>query len=288
MVLACLLAVYIIWGTTYFAIKVVVQGGLPTFFFVGSRFIASGGALLLWQIARRGPLPTPRQWLNSALVGILLLGVGNGGVTIAEQWVSSGATVALLSIIPLITAGLSGLFGERTRALEWVAMLLGSGGIAVMLLGKDLQASHLGTAVLLISALSWSFGTVVSRRLDIPTGAAGFGAEMFCTGLLATLISLARGEPWTLPAEPQVWAGWGYLVVFGSIVGFSAFRYLVERVSATLAVSYAYVNPPVALLVGWWLGNERFSLPLLAGLPIVLGAVGLQAWVHTHALRATG
>lgn len=282
LIIAALLSVYVIWGTTYFAIKVVVLGGMPSFFFMGVRFGTAGALMLLWQLARRAPMPSMRQWVNAALIGGLLLVIGNGGVTLAEHWVSSGAAVALLSIVPLLTAGVSGLLGEWPRRLEWAAMLLGTSGIALILLGHDLTASPLGTALLLAAGLSWAVGTVISRRLDMPGGATGFGAEMLCAGVASLLISLAAHEPWQVPASGPVWLGLGYLVFFGSIVGFSAYRFLVERVAATLAMTYAYVNPPVALFTGWWLGHERFSRPLLAGLPIVLAAVALQTWAHTR------
>ncbi len=167
--------------------------------------MVAGALVLGWQALRRQRFPTGPQWPRAALVGSLLLVVGNGGVAVAEHWLSSGATVALISAIPLATALWSGVFRIWPRRLEWVAISLGACGTAVMLLGRDLQASAVGTCVLLLSIAGWSLGTVV---------------------------------------------------VFGSVIGFSAYRFLVERVSPTLATSYAYVNPPVALFVGWWLGNE--------------------------------
>jgi len=128
-------------------------------------------------------------------------------------------------------------------------------------------------------------GTVLSRRLDLPHGPTGFGAEMLSAGIIALMLSAALGEHWAAPTEPKVWWAWGYLVVFGSLIAFSAYRYVVERVSPTLAATYAYVNPPVALFVGWWLGNESFSANVLVGLPIVLGAVALHAWIQTASFR---
>jgi drug/metabolite transporter (DMT)-like permease len=279
---ACLLAVYILWGTTYYAIKVAITG-FPTFFFVGTRFVAAGGLILLWQLLRGAPMPTWPQWRGAALIGCLLLLAGNGTVAMGEQWVSSGAAVALVSSVPLTTAAWSCLFGERPAKLEWLAMGVGTLGIAVMLLGHDLRASPLGVAVVLGGSVCWSLGTVLARRLDVPAGATGFGAEMLCAGMAGFIVSALAHEPWTFSSAPRPWVAWGYLVVFGSLIGFSAFRFLVERVSSTLATSYAYVNPPVALFIGWWLGNERFSAALLLGLPVVLGAVGLQTWAHTRA-----
>jgi drug/metabolite transporter (DMT)-like permease len=279
---ACLLAVYVIWGTTYFAIKVGIEG-TPPFFLVGTRFVVAGGLLLGWQVLRRRPMPTARQWRGAALVGFLLLVVGNGGVAVAEHWVSSGATVALISIMPLATALWSGAFGEWPRRMEWAAIALGGLGAAVMLMGRDLQGSVVGTLVILLGVSCWALGTVLARRVDIPHGPTGFGAEMLTAGLLALVVSAVLGEHWALPTSPRIWWAWVYLVLFGSVIGFSAYRFVVERVSPTLASTYAYVNPPVALFVGWWLGNESFSANTLVGLPIVLSAVALLAWVQAHA-----
>lgn len=283
-IVACLLALYVLWGTTYYAIKVAITG-FPTFFFVGTRFVVAGGLLLLWQWLRGAPMPTGPQWRGAALIGCLLLLAGNGTVAMGERWVSSGAAVALVSSVPLTTAAWSYLFGERPARLEWLAMAVGAAGVAVMLLGHDLQASRVGVAVLLGGSICWSLGTVLARRIDVPPGATGFGAEMLCAGIAGFLVSACAREPWVFANAVRPWAAWGYLVVFGSLVGFSAFRFLVERVSATLATTYAYVNPPVALLVGSWLGHEQFSTQLLLGLPVVLGAVALQTWAHTRTVR---
>jgi drug/metabolite transporter (DMT)-like permease len=278
---ACLLAVYVVWGTTYFAIKVAIEGIAP-FFLVGTRFLAAGVMLLGWQALRGAPAPTARQWGGAALVGFLLLVVGNGAVSVAEHSVSSGATVALISIMPLATALWCGAFGDWPRRAEWIAIALGGAGAAVMLLGRDLQGNIIGTVLILFGTISWSLGTVLSRRLDIPHGPTGFGAEMLTAGLMGLVISAALGEHWALPHVARVWWAWGYLVVFGSLIAFSAYRFVVERVSASLAATYAYVNPPVALAVGWGLGNESFSVNVVAGLPVVLGAVALHAWLQTR------
>jgi drug/metabolite transporter (DMT)-like permease len=277
----CLGTVYLVWGTTYFAIKVGIQG-VPTFFLVGTRFSVAGALLIAWQALRGRPMPTAAEWRNAALLGLLFLVMGNGSVAVAEHRISSGATVALGSVIPLATALWSGVFGQWPRRMEWAAIALGGVGAAVMLLGRDLQASLTGALVVLFGVTSWSFGTVLSRRISVPQGATGFGAEMVCAGAMALALSAALGEHWSLPHAARLWWAWSYLVVFGSLIGFSAFRYVVERVSPTLASTYAYVNPPVALLVGWRLGGESFSSSLLIGLQIVLAGVGLHAWAHAR------
>jgi drug/metabolite transporter (DMT)-like permease len=290
MIGACLLAVYVIWGTTYFAIKVDVARVAP-FFLVGTRFVVAGGALIIAQLLRAKRMPTFNQWRNAALLGFLLLVAGNGGVAVAERSVSSGATVALISVMPLATALWSGALGQWPQRWEWLAIGVGAIGAAVMLMGRDLHGSLSGTTIILLATTCWSLGTVLSRRLDLPHGPTGFGAEMLSAGVIALILSAALGERWAVPTEPKFWWAWGYLVVFGSLIAFSAYRYVVERVSSTLAATYAYVNPPVALFVGWWLGNESFSSNVLVGLPIVLGAVALHAWIQTASMqrrRATG
>jgi drug/metabolite transporter (DMT)-like permease len=156
-----------------------------------------------------------------------------------------------------------------------------------MVMGEDLRARPLGTALILIGIASWSLGTVLSQRVETPPGTMGFAAEMLAGGAMALVLSVAFRETWTFTPAARVWWAWSYLVVFGSLIGFSAYRYLVDRVSATLATSYAYVNPLVGLLVGWGLGHERFSANVLIGLPIVLGSVGSLAWVQFRSRRPT-
>jgi drug/metabolite transporter (DMT)-like permease len=278
---ACLVTVYIVWGTTYFAIKVAIEEIAP-FFMVGTRFTLAGVVLLALQALRGRPMPTLKQWAGAALVGVLLLVLGNGMVAVAEHTVSSGATVALISLMPLATVLWSGAFGNWPRRAEWFAIALGGVGAAIMLLGRDLQSSLSGTLLILFAEIAWSLGTVLSRRLDIPHGPTGFGAEMLAAGLIGLIVSAGIGEHWVVPHTAHVWWAWGYLVVFGSLIAFSAYRFVVERVSPTLASTYAYVNPPVGLIVGSWLGNEKFSLNVLLGLPVVLAAVALHAWIQTR------
>lgn len=274
---ASLVAVYIIWGTTYFALKIGALAVGP-YFFVGTRFIVAGALLFAWLRLRGHRLPTPRQWRGSGILGFLLLVTGLGSVTVAEKSVSSGAAAALISVLPLATALWSGILQKWASRREWLAIGVGAVGALVMVSGQDLRASPTGTVLVLSGTVSWSLGTVLSSRIESPPGAMGFASEMLAGGVIALAVSVLLGESWSLPQSSEVWWAWVYLVVFGSLIAFSAYRFLVDRVSPTLAATYAYVNPPVALLVGWWLGDETFSLNVLIGLPIVLVAVGWLAW----------
>lgn len=285
LIVACLASVYIIWGTTYFALKVGVREAAP-YYLVGTRFLVAGGLLFAFLSWRGAPMPTLKQWGNSAILGLLLLVIGLASVTTAEQWVSSGAAVALIATMPLMMAIWSGLFGRWPRGVEWATILLGLAGTLVMIFGQDFRVSPLGTGLILMACASWSFGSVLGNHIDVPRGAMGFAAEMLAGGALCMIVSLVKGEPWTLSHSPEVWWSWIYLVTAGSLIAFSAYRYLVEVVSPTLAATYAYVNPPVALFVGWWLGDETFSHNVFIGLPIVLASVGLLAFVQFRARSA--
>ncbi len=205
-----------------------------------------------------------------------------GGVATAEQWISSGATTVLIGALPLCAALWSGVFGRRPGTLEWLAVLLGSIGVVLLTGGAEFRSSPLGTAAILFAITCWSFGSQWSRRLDIPSGATGFAAEMLLGGTVLLLASALKGEAWTLPADWRPLLAWAYLVVFGSLIAFSAYMYLVAHVSPALATSYAYVNPPVALLVGAWLGGETIAPETWAALPMILGAVALLAWAASR------
>ncbi|MBX3685465.1 MAG: drug/metabolite exporter YedA [Rhodocyclaceae bacterium] len=276
-VLACLLAVYLVWGTTYFAISVALEGFAPLFQ-MAIRFLVAGALLMTFQRLRGAPLPTARQWRDCGAIGALLLGCGMGGVATAEQWISSGATTVLIGALPLCAALWSGVFGRRPGALEWLAVLLGSIGVVLLTGGAEFRASPLGTAAILFAITCWSFGSQWSRRLDIPAGASGFAAEMLLGGTLLLIVSALKGESWAIAADWRPLLAWAYLVMFGSLIAFSAYMYLVAHVSPALATSYAYVNPPVALLVGAWLGGETIAPETWTALPLILGAVALLAW----------
>jgi len=273
----CLAAVYIIWGTTYLAIKIAIHETGP-FFLLGTRLIVAGGGMMLVLRAAGTSLPTWKQWKSAAILGFLMLVIGIGGVSVAEKWVSSGAAVALISIQPLGTALWAVAFGRAPRRMEWLAIFIGVAGTLVMVMGQDFQASPLGTGLILFGVASWTLAANLAGRLELPPGAMGFAAEMLFAGVVGLLVSAALGESWALPHSPHVWAAWAYLVTFGSLIAFSAYRFLVDHVSPTLAATYAYVNPPVALFVGWWIGSEHFSANTFIGLPIVLLAVALHAW----------
>jgi drug/metabolite transporter (DMT)-like permease len=269
-----LVTLYFIWGSTYLGIRIALRG-YPPLFFPGLRFAAAGAALLGIMRLRGAPLPTPRQWFNATLIGFLLLGVGNGGVVLAERSVGSGLAATAVATVPL-WAALFGLFwGHRPTLLQWLGLGVGFAGIVFLNLRSDLSAET-GAALLLAAApLSWAFGSVLSRRLDMPAGLMNPAAQMLTAGVLFLVGSAAAGERWQFHTAPAPMAALVYLTVFGSMVAYSAYIYLVHNASPALATSYAYVNPVVAVVLGVLLGGESFASDSLTAIGLVLAGVAL-------------
>jgi drug/metabolite transporter (DMT)-like permease len=273
-VVLALLAVYVIWGSTYFAIKVTLESFTP-FLMAGMRFVLAGGLLFGFMKLRGAPTPSLKQWGASVLVGSLLLAGGNGFITFAEQWVASGIAALAVATMPLFAALLAGLWGHWPRKMEWVGLLLGFAGVALLNLEGDMQANPIGALMLLLGAGSWALGSVWSRYLPLPGGMMASAAEMLGGGAGLLVLGLGSGERMTeLPAVGPTIAFF-YLVVFGSIVAFSAYSYLLQKVRPTLSTSYAYVNPAVAVGLGVWLGGEFITWAGLIAMPVILVGVAI-------------
>ena len=231
-----------------------------------------------WLRYRGVPAPSWPQWRSAGLLGVLLLACGNGGVTLAEhRGVASGVAALAIATVPLFTL-LFGLFwGQRNTRLEWAGIFLGLLGIVLLNAGSNLQASPLGALLVLFSAATWAFGSVWSRYLQLPSGAMTSAAEMLVGGSVLLLASLLSGERLhTWPAAAG-WAALGYLVVFGSIIAFSAYLHLLKTVRPAAATSYAYVNPPLAVLLGIVFAGEQVGQEELLAMTLILGAVLLIA-----------
>ncbi len=278
-VITALLATYIIWGTTYLAIRFVVAD-VPPFLMAGTRFLIAGAVMFAFLVARGHRLPDLGQWRSAAIVALFMLGGGMGLVAVAENLgVSSSLAAALIATVPLWSAVFARWFGRRISRRDWVGILIGFGGVALLNLEGDLRANPLAAGLLFISPMFWSLGSQLSNRLDMPEGEMGTAAEMLTGGLVLTLASLVSGERFPdLAAIPSsAWLAWLYLISFGSLLGFSAYMYLLRNVRPALATSYAYVNPLVALAAGAWLASEQVSWVGLLGIGVVLGAVAFIA-----------
>ena len=269
-----LLAVYIIWGSTYLAIRYTLTS-FPPFLMAGMRFTLAGTLLLLLARWRRGAWPSRRQWRNAALIGGLLLVTGNGVVVFAEQWVTSTMTALLLATVPIWTALMAGIGGRWPRRLEWLGLILGFAGIVLLNLEGNLRANPLGAAAMIFAALSWSLGSALSRRLDLPAGLMGSGAEMFCAGLMLLLVALGLGEHMSALPTPTALAAFVYLIIFGALVAFSAYGFLLSYARPALAASFAYVNPVIAVALGVGLAGDTIGAAGIVAMGIILLAVVL-------------
>ncbi len=272
-------AVYLAWGSTYLAIRVAVAS-LPTPILAGVRFtIAGAGMLVALRLGGRAVLPSARELRALTIVGALLLVGGNGLVVWAERTVPSGLAALVIATVPLWMAGLAALppTRERLPPRAVVGLALGFAGV-VVLVGPDFAGGGplLGEAALVVASLSWSCGSLYARRATAaidPLVATGW--EMLIGGGLFLLIAVAAGSVADLRPTATGVAALLYLVVFGSWIGFTAYVWLLAHVPAAKAATYAYVNPVIAVLLGWWILDERLSLAVAFGSAIIVAAVVL-------------
>jgi drug/metabolite transporter (DMT)-like permease len=278
---AALLAVYVLWGSTYLAIRFALEG-VPPFLLAGVRFVVAGGVLLAVVWLRGAPAPTARQWRNSALIGGLLLLGGNGGVVVAEQWVASGLAALGVATVALWSALFAGVWGQWPRRLEWLGLAVGFAGVVLLNFDGNLRGSPAGAVALLVATVSWAFGSMWSRHLDLPAGLSAPAAQMLAGGGLLLLAAALTGEvvPRAIPPRPLL--ALAYLVVFGSWIGFSAYLYLLRRVRPAVATSYAYVNPVVAMILGVGLAGERITPTEWLAMPVILSGVVLVMVAHSR------
>ncbi|MDJ0954269.1 MAG: drug/metabolite exporter YedA [Acidimicrobiia bacterium] len=275
LVLAALGAVYVIWGSTYLALRFGLEG-FPPFILNGIRFVVAGAIMYPVLRARGLPRPTRRQWGNAALVGVLLLVGGVGLVTVAEdQGVGSGVAATAVAVMPLWAALFSGIFGLWPANREWLGLGLGFLGVVLLAQEGDLQASPLGLVLVLVAPMLWALGSVWGSRLDLPSPLMTAAAQLLVGGGVLMVAGLLRGERIDAVPPAEAWLALAYLTVMGSIVAFAAYVYLLEAVRPALATSYAYVNPVVAVALGVTLGAETVTGAAWLALPIILAGVAL-------------
>jgi drug/metabolite transporter (DMT)-like permease len=259
LVIACLAATWLVWGSTYLVIRFALVGFAP-FFLMATRFIVAGAMLFAWQWARGTVWPTAREWRNALLVGTLMLGGGMGGTAYAELTIASGLVVSVIAVIPILLVVINLAFGVYPRRSELVAVCVGLVGVVMLTRGAGIKGSPAGLIAVVLGTSGWALGSVLSQRtLTLAAGATGFASELLCGGLALLAMSAIRGESWQLSTNLGAWVAWSYLVTFGSLIAFNAYMVLLARTSASLAASYSLVNPVVALLLGVTWGRESVS-----------------------------
>lgn len=272
--LASFFVLYVVWGSTYLAMRVAIES-YPPFLMAGVRYLLAGSSLWAFAKFRGEPWPTLSQARASAIVGLLLMVGGNGLVSYTEQWVSSSIAAVTVASTPLLASLFGGLFGRWPHPREWLGLAIGLVGVVVLNLHGDLRAYPLGAALLVLASASWALGSIWSRHLDMAKGHTATALEMLIGGSVLMGISLARGD--RFPASPSVRSSAAilYLIVFGSLIAFSAYHYLLKNVRPQLATSYAYVNPIIAVLLGVGLAGESFGANAWLGMAIILSGVVL-------------
>lgn len=271
---AALAAVYLVWGSTYLAIAIGLQGYPP--FALGAIRMLAAGALFYAVLRWRGvPAPSRVQWRNLAVMGVFMVLLANGLVNLAQTEVSSGLAAIAVASMPLFVAVFSTWRGRTLGRLEWTGIVLGLGGVALLNLGSELRASLLGMICLVLAPLSWAWGSVWSRDQDLPTPFMNAAGQMLCGGVWMLLASLVIGERFAGPPPLASTLAVVYLTLMGSIVGFTAYVWLLHHVRPALATSYAYVNPAIAVLLGTVVLQERFDADTWIAMAVILASVVL-------------
>ena len=287
-VATALLAVYLIWGSTYLGIRFALEGGWPPLLMAGTRFLVAGAAFYAFLRWRGVAAPTRAQWPTLGAMAVLLLGMGNGLVCIAEQTVDSGLAAVAVASAPLWMALFSALRGHRPTRLEWLGLAIGFAGVVWLNAGSSLSASRVGLVALLVAPVAWAFGSIWSRGRDLPSPFMTAASQMLVGGAAMLVAGWLLGERFDAPLTLKGTLSVAYLASFGSIVAYSAYMWLLHNVRPALAGSYAYVNPAVAVLLGAWLAHEQFSGHELVAMGVILSGVVAITLARARASRAVG
>jgi drug/metabolite transporter (DMT)-like permease len=284
-------AVYIVWGSTYLAIRYAVET-IPPFIMGGARYLVSGALLWAWIRSRGATRPTRRQWRDASIAGVLMLCAGNGAVAWAEERVPSGLAALIVAVVPLWMVLLDWMRprGTRPSALTMLGVVVGLAGLMVLIGPVDMHdAEHAdltASIVLILGSLAWAAGSVYSRYGDQPeSNALSTGMQMLAGGGVLVLTGIATGElsGFSLGQVSNAsWIGLAYLITFGSLIGYTAYVYLLNAVSPAKASTYAYINPVVAVILGWLIAHEPINRSMILGAAIILGAVAMISLSQTR------
>ena len=293
-------AIYELWGSTYLGIRLAIET-LPPFLMAAMRFTAAGAILFVWAVFNGQSLrPTLSQWPRAFIIGALLLLCGNGGVTWAEKYIASGFAALLIATEPLWVVMLNwGLTHRRPNWKVMLGVLIGLAGVSLLVsdgLGQGIygpqgsRLSLIAVAVVMLASFAWAAGSVYSSRRPIrATTSMASGMQMLAGGSLLLLLALVAGDFKRLNLDNASWVSIGafaYLTLFGSLVSFTAYSWLLNNVTTARAATYAYVNPVVAVLLGWLIVNEPLTSKMMLAAAIIVGSVVLiTTFGHDHAAK---
>lgn len=275
--------VYILWGSTYLGMKIATEV-LPPFLLSAVRFVIAGVIMLVIGLTVEKEKTTPKQWLNAAIVGVMLIGIGNSSVALAVRYMPTGLVALFIAALPAWIIALDWAFfsKERPKALTLWGLFLGFAGLCYIF--NPLDTAHRDyplwpIPILTLGSLAWALGSLLSPRLNTPKQLTSSGIQMLAGVVSSVILSslLERHEWGALQAATiRTWSAVLYLVIFGSLIGYTAYSWLVNNAPARLASTYAYVNPVVAILLGWLIANETLSGRALTGSAIVIAGVVLM------------
>lgn len=279
--LFALFSIYIVWGTTYLAIRIGVKD-LPPVLFTGFRWLAAGPILFFILLLKKYSLPKKSDFKHLAIIGLLLLGGGNGFVVFAEQWVPSGLTALLITTVPFWVVGLESFYPVRKKVDRKIILGLILGLIGVLLIfGGDLtkifDPSYLiGVVGLMLAVFLWSLGTLYSKHKKVSVHPLmGAAIQMIIAGIVITLFGLIIGEGNAFHFSHESFLAYLYLVVFGSLVGYGSYIYAISHLPLSLVSTYAYVNPIIALFLGWLVLDEPINIWIVVASVVILVGVTL-------------
>jgi drug/metabolite transporter (DMT)-like permease len=279
-----MVAIYLVWGSTYLAIRFAVTT-IPPFYMASARFLLAGSVLFLFRRLSGDPLPRLKEWRSAGIIGLFLLLGGNGGLVWAEQRIPSSLAALLVGTVPLWMVMIDALKpgGKWPRWQVMIGVVIGFGGIALLFWpGQMVGGSKVdltGALVVLIGSIAWAIGSLYARKASLPSSPLlGTSMEMLIGGISLLLVGTLAGEANQINLQvitTQSFLGVGYLVVFGSLVGFAAYTWLLRVAPTSLVSTYAYINPLVAILLGYLFANETLSIRTLIAAAIILGSVVL-------------
>jgi drug/metabolite transporter (DMT)-like permease len=275
--IACLAAVYLIWSSTYLAMRIAVSE-LPPLLMASLRYSAAGLVMLAVARRRGAAWPSARQWLGVVPIGALLFLGGNGFVAIGELSVPSGGAAVVCAMMPLWAGVLAAASGERPSRREWLSLCLGFVGVLVLMGGPSLAGKPLHIVLILLAPVSWALGSILSRRQARSSPHDTFmsaAMQMLSGSAVLAVAGLACSERLPAHASAHTWLALGYLFVFGSLVGFTAYLWLLRHARPVIATSYAYVNPVLAVLIGAAVSGEALGVTTLIANLLIVGAVAL-------------
>ena len=279
MTILALMATYFIWGTTYLAIRFGIES-FPPFMLAGVRFMLAG--MLMYGVLRLKGFanPTFEQWRGATLIGVLMPALGNGTVCYVQQTVSSSVAALSIATVPIWMAIFSVWWGHHISKKEWLGIVIGMIGIALLNIGGSLHGELSSALLLLFAAGSWAYGSVLWRHIQMPQGMMSAACQMIAGGAALMLGSWVAGESWPTDISVKSWGAMLYLLIFSSIVAYTAYQWLLRNVRPLVASSNTFVNPVIAFVFGVWLAdelittNEYWALAvIILGVVLILTAV---------------